>query len=312
MADSPLIVKYRPREWEQVFGHEDIVASLKRALESSTHPHAFLFTGPSGIGKTTMARIIAKYIHAEIVELDAATHTGVDSMRELVDLGQHRPLGGSGNRLIILDEAHMLSRSSFNAILKMLEEPPAHLYIALCTTELQRIPETIQTRTFLVPLRPLRDNDIEDLVIMVSELENWTVPDDIFREIIKAATGQPRKALTILQGVVGVKSLQEASRIINLIDAQEPLLELCRLMIGGKVAWNKVQPVLTAIDDQEFEAAQLMVGGYFAKVMVNGESEAQARKAWTFLEALTYPSSTFDRKLAFLSAIGRILWADAA
>src|SRR5580765_2700035 len=101
MVDEPLIVKYRPRNWEEVIGHQDIIASLSRALATSTHPHAFLFWGPSGVGKTTMARIVAKNIDAEVVELDAATHTGVDAMRELVELGQHKPLSTKGNRLII-------------------------------------------------------------------------------------------------------------------------------------------------------------------------------------------------------------------
>jgi len=310
MVDEPLIVKYRPRNWEEVIGHQDIIASLSRALATSTHPHAFLFWGPSGVGKTTMARIVAKNIDAEVVELDAATHTGVDAMRELVELGQHKPLSTKGNRLIILDEAHMLSRSSFNAILKMLEEPPAHLYIALCTTELQKIPETVQTRLFKVKLETLANPQIEELIAEVASTEGWDIPDWAFKEIILAATGQPRKALTLLQGVAGAKTREEVRRVINLIDAEEPLLELCRLMISGKVAWSKVQPVLMAIGDQEFETAQLMVAGYFASVMINGGNEQQARRAWTFLEALTYPTNTFDRKVAFLTAIGRTLWAE--
>jgi DNA polymerase-3 subunit gamma/tau len=312
MVDEPLITKYRPRDWGEVIGHEETIASLSRALATSTHPHAFLFFGPSGVGKTTMARIIAKHINAEVVELDAATHTGVDAMRELVELGQHRPLSNAGNRLIILDEAHMLSRSSFNAILKMLEEPPSHLYIALCTTELQRIPETVQTRLFKVKLETLPEPQIQELIEEVAYTEGWDIPNWAFQEIVLAATGQPRKALTLLQGVAGAKTREEVKRIINLIDAEEPIKELCRLMIEGKVGWDKVQPVLTAIGDNEFETAQLMVGGYFAAVMMNAATERQARRAWTFLEALTYPTNTFDRKVAFLTAIGRTLWAEQA
>jgi DNA polymerase-3 subunit gamma/tau len=312
MANEPLITKYRPHDWHEVFGHEGVVESLKRSLSSPTRPHAFLFHGPSGIGKTTIARIIGKHLNADIVELDAATHTGVDAMRELVELCQHRPLSGTGTRLIILDEAHMLSRSSFNAVLKTLEEPPEFLFIALCTTEPKRIPETILTRVSEIKLEPLDDDQISDLIEEVAAAENWSIANDVFNLVVKQATGQPRKALKFLQAIAGEKDRNEINRILALIDAEEPVIKLCRLMIDGAVTWDKVKPVIAAIDDHEFEAAQMIVGSYFAKVMVNGENERKSKRAWQFLEAITFPTSTFDRKLAFLAAIGRILWGDAA
>lgn len=307
LIEKPLINKYRPEQWHQLIGHEEMVASLSRAMKAGSHPHAYLLTGPSGIGKTTIARIIANDLNADVIEVDAASNSGVDAMRALVELGEYVPFGVS-RRMIIIDECHALSRSAFQAVLKILEEPPEHLYLALCTTELGRIPETIQTRCFHVKLNRVRDRDIEDLLIYVCGKEDWQVENDVLDEVILASTGQPRKALSILQAVYGAKDREEVGRIIALIDRKEAVGELGQAILSGK-KWDIIRPILVSISDDDFEQTKIGLCRYLIGALLKEENPSRAKGIWQLIEALVYPSSSFDPKANFIAAVGRILFA---
>jgi DNA polymerase-3 subunit gamma/tau len=307
----PLVTKYRPSDFETFLGNETTIAALKRAVGNEvSRPHAFLFTGPSGIGKTTGARIVATMLNAEVVEIDAASNNGVDAMRLLVELGNHMSLTGAGVRMFIIDECHSLSKSAWQAILKMLEEPPAHLYIALCTTELHKVPETIVTRCYHVALRPLKPAEIEDLCMVVAELEGWTVHNDVMQAVIQAATGQPRKALSILQAVHDAPSRDEVRRIITLMDATDPLIALLQYLLAGKKAWAVIKGHLSRIEEDDFEELSIGAGRYIVGALLRAETDASAQLAWRLLDALVFPTSTFDRKASFMAAIGRMIWGN--
>jgi DNA polymerase III subunit gamma/tau len=309
MPDQPLINKFRPEDFDQVIGHQEILASLQRAIASSVRPHAYLFTGPAGLGKTTLARIVGKHLQAEIVEVDAASNSGVDAMRAMVEFGAYMPIGGAGRRIIIIDECHTLSKPAFQAALKILEEPPSHLFIALCTTELAKIPETIVSRCFHVMLRPLRPTEIEELLIPVCEIEEWQVADDVLAAVVQAAEGSPRKALTILQAVHDVTSRDEVKRIITLIDSSKPLLELLQLLMRCNPPWGRVRDILKRIEPDEFENASIEAGRYICAAMVNEEtSDDRARQLWILLDALLFPAHSYDRLAMFYAAIGRMIW----
>lgn len=303
----PLINKYRPSDWDELVGHEDITSALKRSLQSDSHPHAFLFSGPGGIGKTTMARIVASHLEAELVEIDAATFSGVDNMREVVSLGSHMALGGEGRRLILIDEVHALSRPAFQALLKILEEPPEHLYFALATTEVHKVPETIRIRCFHAALRPISTGDIMTLISTVSDLEGWTVPDDVLNAVVQASTGQPRKALSILQAVQGAKDRDEVRRIINLQSDEDVMSQLFSHVLKGKPSWPIVKSHLARIQDDEWEQASIAAGRYMMGAMMNSD-ESGAKRAWKGLDTLLFPSQTFDRKAQFYAALGRMMW----
>lgn len=310
MSNEQITTKYRPAAFEDLIGNDAINSALQRAVDSeTTRPHAYLFTGPSGIGKTTSARIVANHMQAEILEIDAASNNGVDAMRMLVDVGNHMSLAGSGTRMFIIDECHALSKNAWQAILKLLEEPPAHLYIALCTTELSKVPETIITRCYHAALRPLKPNEIEMLVSVVADLEGWTVHNDVVQAVVQAATGQPRKALSILQAVHDAPSREEVRRIITLIDASDPLVALCQHLLSGKKSWKIVRELLEKLDVDDFEEASISAGRYILNALIRTDNPEQARDRWQLLEALVYPTTTFDKKLAFMAAVGRMLWS---
>ena len=308
-ASMPLITKYRPDAFEEIIGHDSLMAALKRTLESPSCPHAFLLTGPSGLGKTTIARIIGKALDTDLLEIDAATNSGVDAMRSLNDAVQYRSMGKSGNRMVIIDECHALSKPAWQAILKLLEEPPDHVYFALCTTELAKVPEATMTRAYHVPLRPLSVAEMDLLLTTIADCEGWIVSPDVMTAVIQAATGQPRKGITMLQSVWDAESAEEVRRIINLLDAGEPTLALAQALVQGK-PWAIVRPLLAAIEDADLENAVVGIGRYILAAMAKADDEAKARRFWSLLDALTFPMHSFDRKAVLFAAIGRVLWSD--
>lgn len=305
---APLITKYRPLAFKEMVGHDSAIKSLQAALASRSQPHAYLFTGPSGLGKTTLARIIGKHLSADILEVDAASNNGIDNMRELVEHGQHMSLLGNGLRLIIIDECHALSRPAWQAILKLLEDPPQHLYLALCTTEFAKVPDTVLTRCFHVPLRPLSAPEMEDLLMAICDLEEWQVAADVFALVIQAATGQPRKGLTLLQAVHDAPDRDEARRVISLVEASDPLIELLQHLVSGRRSWKLVSQLLARIESDNWEETSIAAGRYIATVLVKTEEDKKAQMLWQMLEALVFPAETYDRKVAFIAAVGRVMW----
>jgi DNA polymerase-3 subunit gamma/tau len=310
-AAQPLIVRHRPATFDGVWGHKAIVDALQRRITGDGRPHAYLFTGKSGVGKTTLARIIAHTLNSEILEIDAASNNGVDAMRALVDIGYYMS-PGAGSRMIILDECHMLSRSAWNAALKVLEEPPSHLYLALCTTELYRVPETVVTRSYHVKLDRLSDLDIEDYLIDILIKEEWDVDKDVFRLVVKEAEGSPRLALALLQECYDAPNEAEAKRIIATAGSSAPLLQIIDLVMRGDGNWKEhIQPLLGQIPDDDFSEAGIT--GACRRIIGwirNAETENQARRYWSFLAYLTYPAHSYDPKSLFYTALGRMLWSN--
>lgn len=306
MIDQPLITKYRPASFDEVVGHDAIMAALRRAMAADTCPHSYLLTGPAGTGKTTTARLIMADQECDVIEIDAASTNGVDDMRQLVELGNHMALSGAGRRGFIIDECHALSKAAWQALLKIVEEPPPHLFIALCTTELAKVPETIVTRCYHVALRSIKPDAMSELLDAVCEIEGWEVHSDVMSEILKASTGQPRKALSILQTAHDAPNRDEVARIISIIDASEPIIEICQALLKGVTSWKALQPILARIDDADFENGIAGAARYLLTAMLNGKSDQASANAYNILEALIQPSVTFDRKVQFCVAIGRI------
>ena len=223
MAHTSLYRTYRPQTFDDVVGQSHITRTLKNAVAEGTVAHAYLFTGPRGTGKTTTARILAKALecdngptpdpdgtcgqcveiaegrHPDVYELDAASRTGVDNVREEI-IGRVSLAPARGRwKVYIIDEVHMLSSAAFNALLKTLEEPPSHVVFVMCTTHPHKVPETIQSRCQRFDFRRISVDDIAGRLRYISDAEKIVVPDAALSLISRHAAGGMRDAITTLE-----------------------------------------------------------------------------------------------------------------
>src|SRR4051812_48668354 len=271
MTYQVLARKWRPRVFEEIVGQPHVVTALANALDSQRLHHAYLFTGTRGVGKTTLARILAKAINCEtgitshpcgkcracteidagrfvdLLEVDAATNTKVDEMRELLDTAQYMPVAGRF-KVYIIDEVHMLSRHAFNSMLKTLEEPPEHVKFILATTDPQRLPVTVLSRCLQFNLKPLTPPLIAGHLKKVLTAEGIPFEEPALAEIGKAAAGSLRDSLSLLDQAIAhgggkVNTLEVAQMLGSLgEDLVWPLLE--RIVDGnGKGTIEEAQRI---------------------------------------------------------------------
>lgn len=248
MAEA-LYNKYRPQIFEDVVGQEHIERTLKNAIASDKISHAYMFTGPRGTGKTTTARLLAKALlcesgptpdpdgscedcllvangeHPDVYELDAASRTGVENVREeIIGKVNYAPTRGR-YKVYIIDEVHMLSTAAFNALLKTLEEPPSHVVFVLCTTDPQKVPETIQSRCQRFDFRRISSEELISRLGAICEMEGVSYEGDALDLIAHRAQGGMRDALTSLEQLVafgeGAVTTELAERLLGALDSSD-------------------------------------------------------------------------------------------
>lgn len=227
--------EYRPHSFTEVRGQEQVTGTLEKAIQNGKIAHAYLFAGSRGTGKTSVARILAKALGVsdkDLYEIDAASNTGVDNIRELREGVQTSPFD-SKYKFYIIDEAHMLSKAAWNALLKTLEEPPAHAIFVLATTERDKVPDTIQSRcevyTFKQPTREVLAEAVRD----VAKKEGYSLEPSAAELVALLAEGSFRDALSILQKVLAVSSGKaiDAAEVESVTNA--PKGELVRRLLSG-------------------------------------------------------------------------------
>ncbi len=245
MSYQVLARKWRPRDFGSLVGQEHVVRALRHALEQKRLHHAYLFTGTRGVGKTTLARILAKCLNCEagltaepcgkcsacteidggrfvdLLEVDAATNTKVDEMRQLLETAQYAPSRGR-YKVYVIDEVHMLSTSAFNAMLKTLEEPPEHLKFILATTDPQKIPVTVLSRCLQFNLKQMPRAAMVEHLGRVLDAEHMSFERDALPLIARAAMGSMRDALSLLDQAIahggGKVSVEGAGEMLGAID----------------------------------------------------------------------------------------------
>lgn len=195
-----LALKYRPAEFSDVSSQESVIKILNKQIETKQWTNAMLFFGPSGCGKTTLARIMANKINGgvgEPIEIDAAANNSVDNVRQIIEQADQRALD-SEYKVYIIDEAHQFSNSAWNALLKTIEEPPKYTIFMLCTTEIQKVPETIQNRCQQFRLSRISNEAILKRLVYISNKEKFDYTKEALEQITKMALGSMRQAISYL------------------------------------------------------------------------------------------------------------------
>lgn len=230
MTYQTLYRKYRSNDLSELVGQTHIIQTLKNALMHDRLSHAYIFSGPRGTGKTSTARILAKMVNqtkgnindcqicqkiakglcVDVIEIDAASHTGVDHMRQLTEQVHFLPVEAK-YKVFIIDEVHMLSTGAFNALLKTLEEPPNNVLFILATTELNKIPATIQSRVQTLHFRLLESDQIKSHVLMVCEKEAFSIEPEALTRLVQVANGGMRDALSLLDQLMSISSSNHIS-----------------------------------------------------------------------------------------------------
>lgn len=301
--------QYRPKGLDEVVGQEHITTTLKNALKSGKISHAYLFTGPRGVGKTSIARILAHEVNEftydetatqlDIIEIDAASNRRIDEIRDLRDKVHLSPTTGK-YKVYIIDEVHMLTKEAFNALLKTLEEPPAHVIFILATTEAHKLPETIVSRTQRFSFKPI---DLKPLIAHLKDIakkEKISVDEEALQLIAEHGGGSLRDSMSLLDQASSMGSK------INLTDVQQMLGlapataidQLIEHLSSGSP--HDVLNDLTSLEEQGFQPASIakQIGENLRQSLMNGQASLDSDTVISLLSQLIgVPASPSPDKL---------------
>ena len=306
--------KYRPSDLDGLIGQEALVRTLRNAMKTGRLAHAFLLTGIRGVGKTTTARIIARALnnipadqtvdqHIDVVEMDAASNTGVDDVREIIDAAKYKPLSAP-YKIYIIDEVHMLSKGAFNALLKTLEEPPPHVKFIFATTEIRKIPVTILSRCQRFDLKRVETDVLAAHLTKIAGLEGVEVEEAAIRMVSVAAEGSVRDSLSLLDQAIAYSEEKVTAKLVQemLGYADKTLIiSLFEQLFTGKIAdalelfanicQTSAEPTQIFSDLLEFShlVTRFKV---VPNLRIDNITEAEVTAATKFASQLTIPTLT--------------------
>lgn len=279
-SSLPLALKYRPPDFDSFVGNEATVESLKSVLGRETgRPHSLMFSGNSGCGKTTLARIAGKELgcsERDFAEYNAANTRGIDTIREVNVKCHYAPMEGKV-KVYLFDEAAGLTVDAQHALLKLLEDTPAHVYFMLCTTAPDKLLRTIRTRCEHFRVKSLHRSKLVGLLkdVCSKEIEG-DFPAEVLEKIADVSEGSPRQALVILDQVIDIPDDKMMLEAVGSVARDSSVIELCRaLMLQRNDKWKVVSSLLQNLDEDP-ERVRRAVLGYFNSVLLRRGGSAEA------------------------------------
>jgi DNA polymerase III subunit gamma/tau len=280
--------KYRPKYLEDIVGNESTVQALQADLMKDDPPHAYLFHGPTGCGKTTLGRIVADALGCKgksFREIDSADFRGIDTVREIRRQARFKPLEGTC-QVWLIDECHKMTNDAQNAILKALEDPSESAYYILATTEPEKLLKTIRGRCSQYQVSPLPPDRMLGLLRKVVKEEGDTLNKAVYDQIVQDSLGHPRNALQILDQVLGVAPEQRLEIAKRQAELQSQTIQLCRALINGS-GWKSIGAILQGLQGQDSEGIRRAILGYCNSILLNSDNQ-QAAGVMRWFESPTY------------------------